>query len=294
MDANYKTTRINIRLSNEDKLMLEAAAKKNRQSLSSYIISAAIKQAGNGDYIEESNASPYRSICSKEILDFYYSAENYVLSCSNDLEVVKDLYLTTISKNIDEANTFAKRLVNVRKQLDEDLTFFMDSDPAVDSREEVILAYPGFKAIRFHRIAHELYLLGEKLFARIIAEEAHKATGVDIHPGATIGSPFFIDHGTGIVIGETTVIGQRVKIYQSVTLGALSLAKGSKMKGEKRHPTIGNDVTIYAGVSILGGEVKIGDRVTIGSNVFLIDSIPDDMRVLNSKPELVLQTKKRY
>ena len=292
MDNIYKTNRINIRLSEEDKKLLEVAAKKNRQSLSSYIISAAIKQADRGEYIDESNASPYKSICSKEIMDFYYSAENYVLSCSNDLELVKSLYLSTISKNVEEANIFAKKLVNVRKQLDDDLTFFMDSDPAVDSREEVILAYPGFKAIRFHRIAHELYLLNEKLFARIIAEEAHKETGVDIHPGAEINSPFFIDHGTGIVIGETTVIGQRVKIYQSVTLGALSLAKGSKMKGEKRHPTIGNDVTIYAGVSILGGNVQIGDHVTIGSNVFLTESIPANMRVINSKPELVLQERK--
>ena len=292
MDNIYKTNRINIRLSEEDKKLLEAAAKKNRQSLSSYIISAAIKQADRGEYIDDSNASPYKSICSKEIMDFYYSAENYVLSCSNDLELVKSLYLSTISKNVEEANIFAKKLVNVRKQLDDDLTFFMDSDPAVDSREEVILAYPGFKAIRFHRIAHELYLLNEKLFARIIAEEAHKETGVDIHPGAEINSPFFIDHGTGIVIGETTVIGQRVKIYQSVTLGALSLAKGSKMKGEKRHPTIGNDVTIYAGVSILGGNVQIGDHVTIGSNVFLTESIPANMRVINSKPELVLQERK--
>lgn len=292
MSTLYKTNRINIRLSNEDKDLLEAAAKRNRLSLSSYIISAAIKQADRGDYIEESTDSPYKCICSKEILDFYYSAENYVLSCSNDLEKVKELYLSSISKNIDEANKFANKLTLVRKQLDDDLTFFMDSDPAVDSREEVILAYPGFKAIRYYRIAHELYLLNEKLFARIISEEAHKETGVDIHPGATIDSPFFIDHGTGIVIGETTVIGQRAKIYQSVTLGALSLAKGSKMKGEKRHPTIGNDVTIYAGVSILGGNVVIGDHVTIGSNVFLTESIPANMRVLNSKPELVLQERK--
>lgn len=292
MSQLNKSNRINIRLSNEDKELLEAAAKKNRQSLSSYIISAAIKQADRGDYIEESTESPYKCICSKEIMEFYYSAENYVLSCSNDLEKVKELYLSTIRKNVEEANKFANKLILVRKQLDDDLTFFMDSDPAVDSREEVILAYPGFKAIRYYRIAHELYLLNEKLFARIISEEAHKDTGVDIHPGATIESPFFIDHGTGIVIGETTVIGQRAKIYQSVTLGALSLAKGSKMKGEKRHPTIGNNVTIYAGVSILGGDVVIGDHVTIGSNVFLTESIPANMRVLNSKPQLLVQERK--
>lgn len=294
MSNIIKTNRINIRLSEEDKKILELAAKKNRQSLSSYIISAAIKQADKSDLSEEPGSGSFasRCICSKEIMDFYYSAENYVLSRSNNLSLVKELYLSVISKNEKEADAFVAKLPVIRKQLDDDLTFFMDCDPAADSRDEVILAYPGFKAIRYHRIAHELYVLNEKLFARIIAEEAHEQTGVDIHPGANIGSPFFIDHGTGIVIGETTVIGKRVRIYQSVTLGALSLAKGSKIKGIKRHPTIGDDVTIYAGVSILGGEVIIGDRVTIGSNVFLTESIPSDMRVTIGKPELLLKEKK--
>lgn len=228
-------------------------------------------------------------ICSKEIMEFYNSCENYVLGCSNDLKIVKKLYLTNIKDNDKEAEEFVSSLPGVRKQLDEDLLFFIDSDPAVDSKEEVVLAYPGFKAIRYYRVAHQLYKLKEFLFARIIAEEAHVQTGVDIHPGAEIASPFFIDHGTGIVIGETTIIGKRAKIYQSVTLGALSLSKGNRLHGEKRHPTIGDDVTIYAGVSILGGDVVIGNRVTIGSNVFLTESIPDDMRVTIGKPELVLQ-----
>ena len=294
MSNVIKTNRINIRLSEEDKKILELAAKKNRQSLSSYIISAAIKQADKSDLFEEPGSGSFasRSICSKEIMDFYYSAETYVLSRSNNLSLVKELYLSVISKNEKEADAFVAKLPGIRRQLDDDLTFFMDCDPAADSRDEVILAYPGFKAIRYHRIAHELYALNEKLFARIIAEEAHEQTGVDIHPGASIDSPFFIDHGTGIVIGETTVIGKRVRIYQSVTLGALSLAKGSKIKGVKRHPTIGDDVTIYAGVSILGGEVTVGDRVTIGSNVFLTESIPNDMRVTIGKPELLLKEKK--
>ena len=287
-----KTNRINIRLSNEDKELLEAVAKMNRQSLSSYIISAAVKQANRSDDIEESNVSPYKSICSKEIMEFYYSAENYVLSCSNDLERVKELYLSSISKDIVEANAFANRLVLVRKQLDDDLTFFMDSDPAVDSREEVILAYPGFKAIRFHRIAHELYLLNEKLFARIIAEEAHKDTGVDIHPGATIGSPFFIDHGTGIVIGETTTIGHHVKIYQGVTLGALSINNAQSLKGKKRHPSIGNNVTIYSGACILGGETVIGDNVTIGCNAFVSKSIEDNKLIIDINETLEKNKKK--
>ena len=232
-------------------------------------------------------------ICSSEILQFYSSAENYVLGFSEDLATVKRLYQFAINNDEKEAKQFVDSLPKIREQLSEDLQFFLDSDPAADSKEEVVLAYPGFKAIRYYRIAHKLYQLKEFLFARIIAEEAHVQTGVDIHPGAQIASPFFIDHGTGIVIGETTIIGKRAKIYQSVTLGALSLSKGSRIHGVKRHPTIGDDVTIYAGVSILGGDVVIGNRVTIGSNVFLTESIPDDMKVTIGKPELVLQKREK-
>ena len=232
-------------------------------------------------------------ICSKEVMAFFKSCEDYVLGCTDDLKTPKKLYLSSIKNDEQEASEFVFALPGIKKQLKEDLYFFMDSDPAVDSEEEVILAYPGFKAIRYYRIAHKLYELKEFLFARIIAEEAHVQTGVDIHPGAQIESPFFIDHGTGIVIGETTIIGKRAKIYQSVTLGALSLSKGSRIHGVKRHPTLGDDVTIYAGVSILGGDVKIGNRVTIGSNVFLTESIPDDMRVTIGKPELVLQKREK-
>ena len=230
-------------------------------------------------------------ICSKEVMQFYDSAEHYVLGLSDDLNKVKKFYLFSINNNEEEANKFVNELPRVRRELDEDLHFFMDSDPAADSFEEIVLAYPGFKAIRYYRIAHELYKLKQFLFARIIAEEAHLQTGVDIHPGAKIACPFFIDHGTGIVIGETTIIGKRAKIYQCVTLGALSLGKGHRLHGEKRHPTIGDDVTIYAGVSILGGDVVIGNKVTIGSNVFLTESIPDNMKVTIGKPKLVLQKK---
>ena len=232
-------------------------------------------------------------ICVKEITEFHKACDNYVMRCSDDLELVKKLYLSYIKNDEKEADSFVKSLPRVREQLKEDLNFFVDSDPAVDSEEEIILAYPGFRAIRFYRVAHELYKLKQFLIARIIAEEAHVQTGVDIHPGAQIESPFFIDHGTGIVIGETTIIGKRVKIYQSVTLGALSLSKGGKLHGVKRHPTIGNDVTIYAGVSILGGDVVIGDRVTIGSNVFLTESIPSDVRVTIGKPEIVIQKREK-
>lgn len=231
-------------------------------------------------------------ICSKGVMNFYQASENYVLGCSDDLDTVRKLFLSDISEDEAKADFFVNALPNIRKELKEDLKFFMDSDPAADSEEEIILAYPGYKAIRYHRIAHILYELGEKLNARIISEEAHVQTGVDIHPGAQIDCPIFIDHATGIVVGETTIIGKRVKIYQSVTLGALSLSKGHDLYGKKRHPTIGNDVTIYAGVSILG-DISIGDRVTIGSNVFLTKSIPSDMKVTIGEPELVLQKRNK-
>lgn len=284
-DVMSKEERINIRLSKEDKQTIEEQARLAGMNLSQYMVHASL-----GGRKEELSPSSI-AICSKEIMEFFYAAESYVLKCSDDLERVRKLYLTVIKYDTDEASVFISKLPRIREELEEDLYFFLDSDPAIDVKEEVVLAYPGFKAIRYYRIAHELYLLNQKLNARIIAEEAHVRTGVDIHPGATISSPFFIDHGTGIVIGETTIIGKRVKIYQSVTLGALSLAKGSRLKGEKRHPTIGDDVTIYAGVSILGGDVKIGNRVTIGSNVFLTKSIPDNMRVTIGEPELLLQKK---
>ena len=163
----------------------------------------------------------------------------------------------------------------------------MESDPAAESKQEILLAYPGFKAISAYRIAHELYKLGYTLAARMMTEEAHSKTGIDIHPGANLASPLFIDHGTGIVVGETTISGKNFKIYQGVTLGALSLKCGSKLKGCKRHPTIGENVVIYAGASILG-DISIGNNVTIGSNVFITESIPDNVKVSFSKPSLVI------
>lgn len=180
------------------------------------------------------------------------------------------------------------RLDEVRNNLEKDLEFFYDSDPAVDSKEEIIYAYPGFKAILIYRIAHIIYSMGHGFEARVMSEIAHSKTGIDINPGATIGSPFFIDHGTGVVIGETAIVGDRVKIYQGVTLGALSLSKGHLLKGKKRHPTIGNEVTIYSGASILG-DITIGDNVVIGSNVFLLHSVESNTRVVISEPKLEIK-----
>ena len=163
-----------------------------------------------------------------------------------------------------------------------------EGDPAATCREEVMLAYPAFEAISIFRIAHELYLMKVPMLPRMMTEYAHSLTGIDIHPGATIGPYFFIDHGTGVVIGETTVIGERVKLYQGVTLGAKSFAvqsDGTLVKGNKRHPNIGSNVVIYAGATILGGDTYIGDNCVIGGNVWLTHSVEPGKRVLTAREQ---------
>ena len=175
--------------------------------------------------------------------------------------------------------TFLKKIPDVRAMLETDQEAAFQGDPAAKYRDEIILSYPGMFAITVNRLAHELFLLEVPLIPRIMTEYAHSITGIDIHPGATIGKYFFIDHGTGVVVGETTVIGDRVKIYQGVTLGALSTRGGQKLRGVRRHPTIEDDVTIYSGASILGGETVVGKNSVIGSNVFITSSIPADTKV---------------
>ena len=213
-----------------------------------------------------------------------------LLSDCENIKEIRKSFLEVIENKEEVADKFISTFADIKNDLLADLDFFMESDPAIDSREEVILTYPGFKAICYYRIAHVLRNMGYLLISRIITEEAHSKTGIDIHPGSKIAAPFFIDHGTGIVIGETAIVGSYVKLYQCVTLGALSLSKGAKMKNIKRHPTIGNHVTIYACASILG-DITVGDDVTIGSNVFLIESVPPRMRVTIGKPELVIKSK---
>ena len=173
---------------------------------------------------------------------------------------------------------FMKKIPSIRAVLETDVDAALDGDPAASSKDEVILSYPGLFAISVYRVAHELQLLGVPMIPRIMTEHAHSITGIDIHPGATIGKYFFIDHGTGIVIGETTIIGEHVKIYQGVTLGGLSTREGQGLRGKKRHPTIGNNVTIYSGASILGGETVIGDNVVVGGNAFVVESIEEGGR----------------
>jgi len=175
---------------------------------------------------------------------------------------------------------FLRKIPAIRTKLSKDVQAAFQGDPAATGIEEVIFSYPSVQAITVQRLAHELYLQGVPMLPRIMAEHAHSEAGIDIHPGATIGESFFIDHGTGVVIGETSHIGDNVKIYQGVTLGALSHARGEpSAPGSKRHPTIEDDVTIYAGATILGGETVIGARSIIGGNVFLVRSVPPDSRI---------------
>ena len=194
----------------------------------------------------------------------------------------------------EEALVFLRQMPELRKRLSEDVQAAYDGDPAAKSIDEVIFSYPAIFAITIFRLAHELNFQGIPLLPRMMTEYAHSVTGIDIHPGATIGSGFFIDHGTGVVIGETTNIGNRVKLYQGVTLGALSFAKddeGRMIRGKKRHPTIEDDVVIYAGATILGGNTVIGRGSVIGGNVWLTRSVPPYTRVIISEPELVIDQK---
>ena len=183
---------------------------------------------------------------------------------------------------------FVARLPEVKRLVDTDVQAAYEGDPAATSPMEVVMAYPGLYAVTIHRLAHELYALGVPIIPRIMSELAHSKTGIDIHPGATIGERFFIDHGTGVVVGETTVIGRNVKLYQGVTLGALSFDKdpvtGALVKGVKRHPNVEDNVVIYAGATILGGTTTIGHDSEIGGNVWLKDPVPPNSRVYNKPP----------
>ena len=190
----------------------------------------------------------------------------------------------------DLTAAFLEKLPEIRAYVETDLQAAYDGDPAASDKAEVIIAYPGMYAITVYRLAHVLYQLEVPLIPRIMTEYAHSRTGIDIHPGAQIGRYFFIDHGTGIVVGETTVIGDYVKIYQGVTLGALSTRGGQKLHGKRRHPTIEDNVTIYAGASILGGDTVIGHDSVIGSNVFITHPIAPGTRVSVKNQELLFKS----
>jgi serine O-acetyltransferase len=231
---------------------------------------------------------------------YYRDRSHKIYNADNNLAVVAEDTIYHLNKQIARALEFSQvevpggniahraqeisvaffhKIPAVRSVLETDLEAAFEGDPAAKFREEVILSYPGLLAITINRLAHELFLLGVPLIPRIMTEHAHSLTGIDIHPGATIGTHFFIDHGTGIVIGETTIIGEYVKIYQGVTLGALSTRGGQRLRDVKRHPTIEDNVTIYSGASILGGNTIIGENAVIGSNAFITSSVPANTRV---------------
>ena len=185
-------------------------------------------------------------------------------------------------------DTFLSRLPALRAQLIEDLQAAYDGDPAAQHLDEIVLAYPGFLAVTVYRVAHELHVLGVPLMPRILSEWAHARTGADIHPAAQIGRRFFVDHATGAVVGETSQIGDNVKLYQGVTLGALSIARGVDgrvIRGTKRHPTVEDDVTLYANATVLGGQTVLGQGAVIGGSVFVTKSIPPGARVALMAPE---------
>lgn len=186
--------------------------------------------------------------------------------------------------------TFFDRIPKIREYLETDLLATFEGDPSAGCYEEIILAFPGLFAITVYRMAHELYLENVPVLPRLMTEYAHSLTGIDIHPGATIGKHFFIDHGTGIVVGETSIIGENVKIYQGVTIGALSTRGGQRLSGKKRHPTICNNVTIYANASILGGNTVIGENTVIGGNSFITSSVEPNSKVSMKNLEVEFKT----
>ena len=223
-----------------------------------------------------------------DLVNFLNASLAYVIDDKN--EDLESLFDKAIDQNKENFVAFFSELKNVQNILKADLKFFMDSDPAASSLDEIKIAYPGYKTIAIYRVSHILYKLGYKIHARFFSEIGHSMTGIDIHPAAEIDYPFFIDHGTGIVIGQTATIGKNVRLYQGVTLGALSLSNAQELRGVVRHPQVGNNVTIYAGASLLGA-ITIGDNVTIGSNVFLTEDVPSNTRVVIGKPELIIKSK---
>ena len=208
-------------------------------------------------------------------------------------DLQKEIALLCPGRDAKEiVDEFVAALPEVRRLVDTDVQAAYDGDPAATSRMEVVMAYPGLYAVTIHRLAHVLYKLKVPIIPRVMSELAHSKTGIDIHPGATIGERFFIDHGTGVVIGETTIIGRNVRLYQGVTLGGLSFDKdsnGALVKGLKRHPNIEDNVVIYANATILGGGTTIGHDSEIGGNVWIKESVPPYSRVYNKPPAPVIK-----
>lgn len=257
----------------------------------------------------QSNFSEKRIFLSRKQAEYWISELSSWLFCSEKEYINfqffedKELELKNLLKTLLEEESFLEKeatelaadffenITTIHQLLLEDLKAILDFDPAAKSRNEILLAYPGFFAITVYRLSHRLWKAKALILSRLISEYAHSKTGIDIHPGAVIGKRFFIDHGTGAVIGETTIIGNNVKVYQGVTLGALSVSKDKAE--EKRHPTIEDDVIIYSNATILGGNTTIGKGAVIGGNVWITNSIPPESLVFH-KSEIIIKSKQAF
>lgn len=260
--------------------VIEIVHRLNRILYPGYFLSARLDGVNLGYYLGKEAIELYEMVAEQITLSLRHECVRHSLPCIHCEE-----------RGADIALRFMEKLPGLRVILGTDVRAAFDGDPAAKSCDEIIFSYPGLFAVTVHRVAHELHALQVPFIPRIMSEYAHSLTGIDIHPGATIGESFFIDHGTGVVIGETTVIGKRVRIYQGVTIGALSLPRGAGelLRNRRRHPTIEDDVIIYAGATILGGETVIGAGSVIGGNVWITDSVPPATKVFLKKPELVFK-----
>lgn len=238
----------------------------------------------------EARGMDCKEFIEKTLITIYYQLKTQ-LELAHSLCKCTKVNKVFDADKIDEiCSEFIDEIPNIQNKLIKDITANFEGDPAATSKAEIILSYPGFYAIFVYRFAHELYKRNVPFIPRMMTEHAHSKTGIDINPGAEIGEYFFIDHGTGIVIGETTTIGNNVKIYQGVTLGALSPRKGQVLSGVKRHPTVEDNVTIYANSTILGGDTVIGENSVIGGNSFVTESVDKNSYVSIKAPELIIRT----
>jgi len=243
-----------------------------------YFTQTTLAQANLEYYLGQETTSFLENLSRQIISAFQHDCFRHDLSCTNCADQGHKIALKIVQK-----------LPAIKKLMDTDIRAAYEGDPAAKGYDEIIFSYPGLLAISIYRIANLLHKHRVPVIPRIMTEHAHSLSGIDIHPGATIGESFFIDHGTGVVIGETTEIGNRVRLYQGVTLGALSLPKdaGDQFRYKKRHPTIEDDVIIYSNTTVLGGETVIGARSIVGGNIWITESVPPDTKVLLKRPELI-------
>jgi len=243
-----------------------------------YFTQTTLAQANLEYYLGQETTCFLENLSRQIISAFQHDCFRHDLSCTNCADQGHEIALKIVQE-----------LPSIKKLMDTDIRAAYEGDPAAKGYDEIIFSYPGVLAISIYRLANLLHKYKVPVIPRIMTEHAHSLSGIDIHPGATIGKSFFIDHGTGVVIGETSEIGNRVRLYQGVTLGALSLPKdaGDKFRYKKRHPTIEDDVIIYANTTILGGETVIGTRSVVGGNIWITESVPPDTKVLLKRPELI-------